>query len=126
MSSARDRPDAAVADTGQAVALRRPRSGRVVAGVAVGIADHLGVPVLWVRVVFAVLAGLGGAGLLAYGLLWAFVPAGQAGNGRPSTAREQQQALGLLALGVGLALAAAALGSSWSAWVTGPLGIALV
>ncbi|MDQ3601863.1 MAG: PspC domain-containing protein, partial [Actinomycetota bacterium] len=49
--------------------LCRGRSGRVVGGVASGIADHLGVPVLWVRVVFVVLAGLGGAGLLGYGLL---------------------------------------------------------
>ncbi|MQA13279.1 MAG: PspC domain-containing protein [Pseudonocardiaceae bacterium] len=106
--------------------LRRPRSGRVVAGVAVGIADHLGVPALWVRAVFAVLAGLGGAGVLAYGLIWAFVPAVTGAGDRPSTAREQQQALGLAAVGVALALASAALGGSWSAWVTGPLGVALV
>jgi len=106
--------------------LRRGRSGRVVGGVACGIADHLGVPVLWVRMVFVVLAGLGGAGLLGYGLLWAFVPEGADTGGRPSTAREQQQAIGLVALGVGLALAAAALGDSWSGWVTGPLGVALV
>jgi phage shock protein PspC (stress-responsive transcriptional regulator) len=32
--------------------------------VSSGIAEHLGVPVLWVRLVFAVLAGLGGAGLV--------------------------------------------------------------
>jgi signal transduction histidine kinase len=94
--------------------------------VASGIADHLGVPVLWVRVVFVVLAGLGGAGLLGYGLLWAFVPEGADAGDRPGTAREQQQAIGLVALGVGLALAAAALGNSWSGWVTGPLGVALV
>ena len=106
--------------------LCRGRSGRVVGGVASGIADHLGVPVLWVRVVFVVLAGLGGAGLLGYGLLWAFVPEGADARGRPGTAREQQQAIGLVALGVGLALAAAALGNSWSGWVTGPLGVALV
>ncbi|MGH3909530.1 MAG: PspC domain-containing protein, partial [Pseudonocardiaceae bacterium] len=106
--------------------LRRRRSGRVVAGVSGGIADHLGVPVLGVRVVFAVLAGLGGAGLLAYALLWAFVPAAETGIERPSTAREQQQAVGLVALGVGLALAGAAWGTTWGGWVTGPLGIALI
>jgi signal transduction histidine kinase len=98
----------------------------VVAGVSVGIADHLGMPVLWVRVVFAVLAGLAGAGLVAYALLWAFVPAAETGVKRPSTAREQQQAVGLVALGVGLTLAAAALGTSWGGWVTGPLGVALI
>ncbi len=112
-------------DTGRAP-LRRHRSGRVIAGVSSGIAEHLGVPVLWVRVLFAVLAGLGGAGLVGYALLWAFVPATEAGAGRLSTAREQQQAVGLVALGAGLALAGAALGTTWGGWVTGPLGIALI
>ncbi|MGI9062604.1 MAG: PspC domain-containing protein [Pseudonocardiaceae bacterium] len=106
--------------------LRRVRSGRVVAGVAGGVAEHLGVPVLWARLAFAVLAGLGGAGLLAYGLLWVFVPDGPATPDRPRTLREQQQAVGLVALGVGFALAAAELGGSWSGWITGPLGVALV
>ena len=106
--------------------LRRRRSNRIVAGVAGGIADHLDVPVVWVRLVFVVLAGLSGAGLLAYGLCWMFVPVGAGTGGRPTSPREQQQAVGLAVLGVGLALAAAALGDSWSAWVTGPLGVALV
>jgi signal transduction histidine kinase/phage shock protein PspC (stress-responsive transcriptional regulator) len=102
----------------------------VVAGVSGGIAEHLGVPVLWVRVVFAALAGLGGAGLMAYALLWAFVPAADndvvADHPRSDIARERQQAIGLVALGGGLALAGATLGSGWSGWVTGPLGVALI
>ncbi|HEV7452031.1 MAG TPA: PspC domain-containing protein [Pseudonocardiaceae bacterium] len=106
--------------------LRRHRSGRVIAGVSSGIAEHLGVPVLWVRVIFAVLAGLGGAGLVGYALLWAFVPATDGGAARPSTQRDQQQGVGLVALGAGLALAGAALGTAWGGWVTGPLGVALV
>ena len=52
----------------------RQRSGHVVAGVSVGIADHLSVPVLWVRAMFAVLASFGGVGVIAYALLWMFVP----------------------------------------------------
>ena len=114
------------ASGGSGPPLRRHRSGRVIAGVSSGIAEHLGVPVLWVRVIFAVLAGLGGAGLVGYALLWAFVPATETGAGRPSTARERQQAVGLVVLGAGLALAGAALGTSWGGWLTGPLGIALV
>ncbi|MGH3932425.1 MAG: ATP-binding protein [Pseudonocardiaceae bacterium] len=106
--------------------LRRQRSGRVIAGVCGGIAEHLGVPVLWVRVVFAVLAGFGWVGLAAYALLWGFVPAADAGTGRPNTPREQRQAVGLVVLGLGLALAGAALGTTWSGWLTGPLGLALV
>ena len=91
-----------------------------------GIAEHLGVPVLWVRVIFVALAGLGGAGLVGYALLWAFLPATEAGARRPSTARDRQQAVGLVLLGGGLALAGAAWGTAWGGWVTGPLGVALV
>jgi signal transduction histidine kinase/phage shock protein PspC (stress-responsive transcriptional regulator) len=109
--------------------LVRRRSGRVVAGVAGGVADHLSVPVLWVRAVLTILAGLGGAGVLAYGLLWVFVPQAR---GRPGsdpieiTPRERQQALGLVAIGIGLAVAAGALNGTAGAWITGPLGVALV
>ncbi|MDQ4011110.1 MAG: PspC domain-containing protein [Actinomycetota bacterium] len=117
-------PDQALDGTGSP--LRRHRSGRVIAGVSSGLAEHLGVPVLSVRVIFVVLAGLGGAGLVGYALLWAFVPATETGAGRPSTARERQQAVGLVVLGAGLALAGAALGTAWGGWLTGPLGIALV
>ncbi|MFY9809136.1 MAG: PspC domain-containing protein [Pseudonocardiaceae bacterium] len=106
--------------------LHRHRSDRVIAGVSSGIAEHLGVPVLWVRVIFVALAGLGGAGLIGYALLWAFLPATEAGARRPSTARDRQQAVGLVLLGGGLALAGAAWGTVWGGWVTGPLGIALV
>ena len=91
-----------------------------------GIAEHLGVPVLWVRVVFVALAGLGGTGLIGYALLWALLPATDSRTRRPSTARDRQQAVGLVVLGAGLALAGAALGTAWAGWVTGPLGVALV
>jgi phage shock protein PspC (stress-responsive transcriptional regulator)/anti-sigma regulatory factor (Ser/Thr protein kinase) len=99
----------------------------VVAGVAGGVADHLGVDVLWVRAAFTILAGLGGAGVLAYGLLWVFVP--QARPSRPAieiSPRERQQALGLVAIGAGLAVASGALNGTAGAWITGPLGVALV
>ncbi|MPZ65221.1 MAG: PspC domain-containing protein [Pseudonocardiaceae bacterium] len=118
-------PEPATEPTAEMQRLQRVRSGRVVAGVAVGVAEHLGVPVLWVRAVFAALAGLGGAGVLAYGLLWAFLPEGP-GSGQPPNPKDHQQALGLAALGVGLALASTALGTSWSSWITAPLGVALV
>jgi signal transduction histidine kinase len=106
--------------------LRRHRSDRVIAGVSSGIAEHLGVPVLWVRVIFVALGGLGGAGLIGYALLWAFLPATEAAARRPSTARDRQQAVGLVLLGGGLALAGAAWGTAWGGWVTGPLGVALI
>ena len=46
--------------------LRRAYHGRMLAGVAAGIADYLGVDVTIVRVAFAVLTFLGGAGIPAY------------------------------------------------------------
>jgi signal transduction histidine kinase len=94
--------------------------------VSSGIAEHLSVPVLWVRVIFVALAGLGGAGLIGYALLWAFLPATEAGARRPSSTRDRQQAVGLVLLGGGLALAGAAWGTAWGGWVTGPLGVALI
>jgi signal transduction histidine kinase len=52
----------------------RPAERRILGGVAAGIADHLGVRVVWVRVGFVVATWLNGAGLIAYLLLWRFMP----------------------------------------------------
>jgi signal transduction histidine kinase/phage shock protein PspC (stress-responsive transcriptional regulator) len=104
----------------------RHRSGRALAGVASGLADHLDVKVLWVRVVFAVLAGLGGAGLLAYGLLWVFVPQRPSEDERDGgTPKERQQAFGLLALAAGLAVASGAI-AGISGWAAVPIGVVIV
>ncbi len=46
--------------------LQRPADGRVIAGVARGLADRLDVPVGAVRAVFVVTALLGGPGIAAY------------------------------------------------------------
>ena len=47
-------------------ALRRPVQGSVVAGVASGLARYLGVDVVIIRLAFAVLAIVGGAGIPLY------------------------------------------------------------
>ncbi|GAA5152008.1 ATP-binding protein [Pseudonocardia eucalypti] len=106
--------------------LRRHRSGRMLAGVAAGIADHLGVRVLWVRTGFTVLAGLSGAGVLAYGLAWMFIPQEDVSREREVSARERTQALGLAALALGVAIAASAADNVLVGWVAGPLGVAAV
>jgi signal transduction histidine kinase/phage shock protein PspC (stress-responsive transcriptional regulator) len=56
--------------------LFRARSERLVAGVAGGIAGHLGVPVVAVRVGFVLLLGFNGLGAMLYAVFWAAVPAG--------------------------------------------------
>jgi signal transduction histidine kinase len=105
--------------------LCRRRSGRLLAGVAGGVADHLGVDVLWVRVAFAALTAVHGAGVLAYGLLWVFVRQEDAEVARGLPRRERQQALGVAALGLGVGLAASALGNTTLGWIVGPLGVAV-
>lgn len=54
--------------------LRRRVEGRLVAGVAGGVADHLGLDPLPVRLAFALLSGLFGFGIVLYAGLWIFVP----------------------------------------------------
>jgi len=121
---ARDRDKAVVDDQ---VKMHRRRSGRAVAGVAGGLADHLGIAVLWVRLAFAVLAAFGGAGVMAYGLLWVFVR--QARDEPKQTevsSREKQQARGLLAMGIGLAVGVGALSGMLNGWVAGGIAVTLV
>jgi signal transduction histidine kinase len=119
----------ALATPGAPSKMYRRRSGRAIAGVAGGLADHLGVKVLWVRIGFALLAALSGAGLLAYGLLWVFVrqeSESDSANAPRPTAKERQQAFGLMALGVGLAVGASTLSGLISGWVAVPLAVALM
>jgi signal transduction histidine kinase/phage shock protein PspC (stress-responsive transcriptional regulator) len=51
--------------------LREP----IIGGVASGLARHLALPVLWVRVGFVVTAALGGMGIAFYAALWLLLPA---------------------------------------------------
>lgn len=53
---------------------RRPADLRILGGVAAGLAEHLAIPVLWVRVGFVVGTWFNGAGLIAYLMLWRFLP----------------------------------------------------
>ncbi|PVG84887.1 ATPase [Nocardioides gansuensis] len=56
----------------------RDTSAPIAGGVAGGLAVHLGVPVLWVRVGFVLAALLQGFGLIVYAGLWIFLPADRA------------------------------------------------
>lgn len=55
--------------------LVRPQEARVLAGVAAGIGDYLGVDPVVVRVVLAILTLCGGAGVAGYLLGWLLIPA---------------------------------------------------
>ncbi len=54
--------------------LSRPTHDRMLAGVAAGLARYLGVDVTIVRIAFAVLAVLGGAGVPLYLIGWLLIP----------------------------------------------------
>lgn len=54
--------------------LRRSRADRKVAGVAGGLARHLDVDPLLLRVAFVILTFFGGGGILLYGVAWLIVP----------------------------------------------------
>jgi signal transduction histidine kinase/phage shock protein PspC (stress-responsive transcriptional regulator) len=64
--------------------LRRPTGGRLVAGVAAGVADHLGLDPMHVRVAFSVLSALSGFGVVLYAALWVFVPSAVSGDAGPA------------------------------------------
>ena len=68
--------------------LVRPRSGRLLAGVAAGTASHLRQDPLVVRVAFAVLATAAGIGVVVYGLLWLTMPVAAPGE-EPAPGRVQ-------------------------------------
>jgi signal transduction histidine kinase len=131
--------------------LYRATRGRVLGGVAAGLAEHLGVPAVVLRVAFAALTLVDGAGVVMYAAFWVFVPQHDDGTGEGNEGRGQLLALGALAAGgllllhrlgviaassslvpVALALAGLALvwrqadesqRSRWRATATGPRGL---
>ena len=60
--------------------LRRSAHDRKVAGVAGGLARHLDIDPLILRVAFVVLVFFGGAGLILYGACWLLVPDEETGE----------------------------------------------
>jgi phage shock protein C len=54
--------------------LSRSRTNRQVAGVCGGLAEYFNLDATLIRILFVVLAVLGGSGLLLYVALWIIVP----------------------------------------------------
>ena len=100
---------------------------------AAGLAEHLRVRVLWVRVAFVLLAAMGGAGVVGYAVLWVIVrprpevplPAGLPAPLPSRPAADRRQAIGIAAIGLALMVVAGQIGFSHQlGWVLGPLGLA--
>jgi signal transduction histidine kinase len=134
--------------------LYRATRGRALGGVAAGLAEHLGLSPVVVRIAFAALTLAGGAGVMMYAAFWVFVPQHDEGAGEPTEGRAQLLALGAIAIGgllilrhmgvvstsssllpVALALAGLAMvwrqadeaqRSRWRATATGPRGLTRV
>ncbi len=101
--------------------LRRSTTDRKVAGVAGGLARHLDIDPLILRVGFVVLAFFGGAGLILYAAIWALVPEDDSDRAAVHL-DERSRTVALVALGVIAALAL--VGDSWGAfWFPWPLAI---
>jgi signal transduction histidine kinase/phage shock protein PspC (stress-responsive transcriptional regulator) len=126
----------------------RRMDGRVLAGVAGGVADHLGVPDRTIRLLFILMTVFGGFGVLIYAALWFLMPpatspgpktpgaAWAEHTGRRSTrTRTRREDLGqltaLLVLGAGLLLLLQSAGLGISGKMFWPLvfavtGLALI
>ena len=116
----------------------RPAGRRLVSGVSAGVAEHLGVDTLWVRLAFTVTAAVNGTGIVAYLLLWRFLPMAEdaASPGLEAAARrglrplrttswvDHTRAVAVLALGagVGLALQLSGRGIAWNVLVPLTIG----
>jgi signal transduction histidine kinase/phage shock protein PspC (stress-responsive transcriptional regulator) len=129
----------------------RATQGRALGGVATGLAEHLGLSPVVLRIAFAALTLAGGAGVVMYAAFWVFVPQRDDAGREGSEGRGQMVALGVLAAGgllllnslgivsgssslvpVALALAGLAMvwrqadasqRSRWRASATGPRGL---
>jgi signal transduction histidine kinase/phage shock protein PspC (stress-responsive transcriptional regulator) len=111
----------------------RSSDRRLLGGVAAGLAEHLGLPVLWVRVAFVLATVLSGLGVVLYGALWLIMPsaahlersapgleAASRSGLRPHRGRRRGEvgplvALGAVAVGV-VVLAQSLLGGSGLFW----------
>ncbi|RLU90471.1 histidine kinase [Streptomyces griseocarneus] len=74
--------------------LYRSAEGRMLGGVARGLAGHLGVPVSWVRIVFLALLMAQGMGAVLYAVFWFVVPLGVGGVDTPRPAPVEHDADG--------------------------------
>jgi signal transduction histidine kinase len=101
-----------------------------VAGVARGLAEHLGLPVWLVRAAFLVLALSGGIGLVLYAALWAVLPLAPDTDSEVDLERVRAvdfaRLLGLAAVVIGVTLLLAAFGVNLVGGAVVPIAVALL
>ncbi len=104
--------------------LRRSTADRKVAGVAGGLARHLDIDPLILRVAFVVLVFFGGAGIILYGACWLLVPE-DGSDSAAITLDERSRTVALLLVGVLAAFAL--LGDTWGVfWFPWPVAVIAV
>ncbi|MGA8117185.1 MAG: PspC domain-containing protein [Actinocatenispora sp.] len=96
----------------------RATDGRALAGVASGLANHLRVPVLAVRIVFVALVLAYGMGVILYAAFWAVLPVSPTTR---TARRDTGQLVALAALGIGLLTLSGMVG--WGGSTTFLLGL---
>lgn len=102
--------------------LRRSTDDRKIAGVAGGLARHLNIDPVILRVLFVVLIFFGGAGLVLYGVAWLLVPDDR---GKPPAVRTKDSTRNTLLIVGAIVAGCFMIGDSWGA--TGfPWGLAVV
>ncbi|EFV14616.1 PspC domain-containing protein [Segniliparus rugosus] len=108
-------------------AMTRRAQGRVIGGVAAGLAEHLGVKVVWVRAAFLLLILCEGAGVPAYATLWLLRPLDQDGSDSELTPSSRLRDLGLiLAAFVGLAVINSDDRAAWALGIVVVVGAGLM
>jgi signal transduction histidine kinase len=105
--------------------LYRRTDDRVLGGVASGLAEHLRVRVLAVRLIFVVLLTVGGLGAVLYAVYWALLPIDPA-SGVRGRRRDTGQLAAFLALGLGLVLALLLVGGDSDLVLVWCLGVVAV
>ena len=94
--------------------IRRSSTDRKVAGVAGGLARHLDVDPVILRVAFVVLSFFGGAGLIAYAAGWLLLPTDDGSEGVIAMEdRNRAVVLTIVAIVAGLAIVAELAGDAW-------------
>jgi signal transduction histidine kinase/phage shock protein PspC (stress-responsive transcriptional regulator) len=101
--------------------LSRKHEGRLIAGVAAGIAERAGVPITLVRVGFVVLAALSGIGIVGYLAAWLLLPREDAVATPRAAGDVTFQIVAIALLGIGAFILLSLFGVSLSSGLIVPL-----